>query len=259
MADKLTPADLQQMKIDGRKIACAVVYEAQMTRLCERAGAELLSVGDSLGRGLLAHANSDEFTIDEMLVLASAVVRAAKRAVVNVDMPGSTTARGIAAIQAAAKRIKHEAGADMTKVDIRGAEEALLDTVPAVIEAGLSAYPQIGYSTQSPNAGRRTDAASHDHVLKWAHAVADAGAAAVDLTNVSHEIYADVTKSLHIPVIGGQTGPEADGHIYVMYGLVGYRVEALDADDGRPTVGRLVYDIAKKAFDEIHAGSLQGR
>ncbi len=248
---KLTVADLQQMKRDGKKIAAGVVYEAQMARIFERAGVDLLSVGDSVGRLFLAQDDVDDFQIDEMLVFGKAVGRVAKRAVVSVDMPTATCKSGPKAVEEAARRIKQEARAEMTKVDIREMEEQLFDDVLAVVEAELAVYPQIGFPAQGE---RRGSSAHHDHVMKWAHAVQDAGAALVDLTNVSHEIYADVAKSLRIPVIGGQTGPEADGRIYVSYALVGYRAETLDGPNGQPTAAGVIFDIAKQAIENVHAG-----
>lgn len=249
---KLTVGDLQQMKRDGGKIAVAVVYEFQMARICERAGADLLSVGDSLGRAFLGLANTDDFVIDDMLPFGKAVVRAAERAVVNIDMPTATCKAGPNAVAAAARRIKNEVGADITKVDIRQEEEALFDDVLAVMEAGLPVYPQIGFPA---GAGSTLHGASadHDHVLKWAHKLEDAGAAMLDLTSVTAEIYADVSKSLAIPVLGGQTGPEADGRIYVSYGLVGYHAANLD-QSAKASSAKFMFDIAKTAIDAVHSG-----
>ena len=251
---RLTVADLQKMKDDGKKIAAGVVYEAQMTRIFERAGVDLLSVGDSLGRAFLGHEKSSDYLFEEMLVFGRAVSRTAERAVVNLDMPGSVGDRGATEVLKAARRIKEETSADMTKVDIRGQEEALIDEVQAVIEGGLSAYPQIGFEYVA-GGDMHGSPADHENTLKWAHAVEDAGASIIDLTMVSHEIYADVAKSVHIPVIGGQAGPEADGKIYVSYGLVGYQAQTIDRDDGRPSAARFMYDIAKEAVDAVHAGA----
>jgi 3-methyl-2-oxobutanoate hydroxymethyltransferase len=248
---RLTVADLQQMKRDGKKIAAGVLYDVQMAAIFERAGVDLLSVGDSVGRTFLGQANVDDFSVEEMMVFGKAVARAAQRAVVSMDMPTATCKAGPKAVQEAARRIQSEAGADMTKVDIREMEEELFDDVIAVVETGLAVYPQIGFPAQGERHGTADD---HAHVLKWAHAVEDAGASVIDLTNVSHEIYADVAKSLRIPVIGGQTGPEADGHIYVSAGLVGYQAATIDRTDGRPSAAKFMYDIVQKALDEIHAG-----
>ena len=136
---RLSVQDLQQMKRDGKKIAAAVVYEYQMTKICERAGVDLLSVGDSLGHAFLGYESGGEHGIDETLVFARAVTRTAQSAVVNVDMPTSVCTAGATAVLKAAKRIKEEAGADLTKVDLREHEEELFDEVQAVIEAGLAA------------------------------------------------------------------------------------------------------------------------
>ena len=144
----LTPTDLQQMKRDGKKIAAAVVYEYQMAKICERAGVDVLSVGDSLGRNVLGQANVDDCTVDDMIPFARAVVRARERAVVSVDMPTTPSRAGPAEVAKAAKRFKDEAGVDMVKIDIRTREEELFEEVPAVIDIGLYVYPQIGFPTQ---------------------------------------------------------------------------------------------------------------
>ena len=240
------------MKREGKKIAAGVCYEVQMARIFERAGVDLLSVGDSVSRTFLGRGSFDDFTVDEMLVFGKAVAQVAERAVVNVDMPTSTCKAGPKEVAKAARRFKEEARADMTKVDIREMEEELFDDVLAVVEAGLPVYPQIGFPAQGE---RRGGTANHDHVMKWAHAVQEAGASVLDLTNVSHEIYADVASSLRIPVIGGQAGPEADGHIYVSYALVGYAAETIDRTDGRPSAAKFMYDIVKRSLDEIHSGT----
>ncbi len=250
---RLTIQDLQQMKRDGKKIAATVVYDFQMAKICERAGADLLSVGDSLGRRFLGHAGADDCTIDDMIPFAKAVRRAAERAVVSVDMPTSTCKEGPAEVAKAARRFKDEVGVDMTKVDLRQEEEELFDDVRAVLETGLAVYPQIGFPAGSGISERHGSPADHDHIMKWAHALEDAGACMLDLTSVTSEIYAEVCKGLKIPVIGGQTGPEADGKIYVSYSLVGYQVADIERTD-RPSSAKFIYDITKKAVDGVHAG-----
>ena len=249
---RLTIADLQRMKDEGRKIAAGVCYDVQMARILERAEVDLLSVGDSVSRTFLGMEDENEFTIDAMLLFGKAVSRVAERAAVNVDMPTATCNAGPKAVEEAARRIKDETGADMTKVDIRTQEERLFDDVLAVIGTGLPVYPQIGFDVWEP---RHEDAAAHEHVLKWCQAVQDAGAVMIDLTNVSHEIYADVARSMRVPVIGGQTGPEADGRIYVSYALAGYRVDTMDRTDGSASAARYIYDIAQQAIANVHAGA----
>lgn len=249
---RLTIGDLQQMKEDGRKICAGVVYEAQMTRLFERAGVDLLSVGDSLSRVYLAYDNpSASYTGDEMLVFAGAVARAAQHAAINADLPDLVTSAGEDEVSRIANRLR-ELGVDMAKVDIRGKEEELFGAIQPVIDAGIAAYPQIGFEYV---AGGDLHGTSEDleTTLKWAHAVADAGAAMIDLTMVTHEIYEAVTKAMSIPVIGGQSGPEADGRIYVGASITGYQAGLLDRPDAAPNAAAFMYPIIESAVAETHS------
>ncbi len=242
------------MKRDGKKIAAAVVYEYQMAKICERAGVDVLSVGDSLGRNILGQANVDDCTVDDMIPFARAVVRARERAVVSVDMPTTPSRSGPGAVAQAAKRFKEEAGVDMVKIDIRTREEELFEEVAAVIDIGLYVYPQIGFPTQGANRGIQGGPEVLDHVMKWAHKIQDAGAAMIDLTNVPPDIYAEVCKSLRIPVIGGQAPQQADGKIQVAVSGLGYSAATIDRTDGRPNMAKYAYDVMKDIIDDIHAG-----
>ena len=232
----MTAKDLLNMKRDGKKIAAAVVYDFQMTRICERAGIDLLSVGDSLGRNVLA------------------VVKGRERAVVSVDMPTTPSRAGAEAVAAAAKRFKDEAGVDMVKVDIRTHEEELFDAVPAVIAMGLQAYPQIGFPTQGPSTGIQSGPEVEEHVMKWALRIQEAGAAMIDLTNVPPDVYEKVCKTLTIPVIGGQAPQMADGKIQVMFSGIGGAAATIDRDDGRPNASKWAYDVMQGIINDIHSG-----
>jgi 3-methyl-2-oxobutanoate hydroxymethyltransferase len=246
--------DLHQMKRDGKKIAAAVVYDFQMTKIVERAGVDVLSVGDSLGRNVLGHDHVDECTVDDMIPFAKAVVRGRERAIVSVDMPTVPSRSGVEAVGAAAKRFRDEAGVDMVKVDIRTREEALFDEIFAVKELGLLAYPQIGFPTQGANSGVQGGDEVRDYIMLWAHKLEDAGVAMIDLTNVPADIYAEVCASLTVPVIGGQAPSEADGKIQVMFSGIGGAASTIDRDDGRPSASKFAFDIMNEIIGDIHAG-----
>ena len=243
------------MKREGKKIAAAVVYDVPMTRIFERARVDVLSVGDSFASYLFG-AKMEDVSVDDILPFAKAVVRAAERAVVSVDVPIAVCSAGATEVLEAARRIKAEAGPDMAKLFIPSGEDGLVEQVHAVVEAGLAAYCRVRYPGARGHSDIRSSPEGHEHVMKWAHAVQDAGASLIDLYQGPPEIYEEVARSLRIPVIGGQWAtPQADGKIFVYPNLVGYRGDAIDATDGRPSAARFMYDIIEPALASVHAGS----
>jgi len=246
---RMTVADLQRMKGDGKKIAAAVVYDTTMTRVFERAGVHFLSVGDSFA-GYLLGAPMDEVTLEEMLPFAHAVMRTAEHAVISVDVPIGVCLSGAREVARAVKHFKDEIGPDMAKLYIPSGPEGLVDEVKAVLDAGLAAYCRVQYPTDH---GKIEGSPERDeHVLKWAHAVENAGASMIDLYMGTPEIYGKVAKSLRIPVIGGQWATkEADGKIFIYPNLTGYRPDSVDKPG---TAARFMFDIVQPALAQIHAG-----
>jgi len=86
-AGKVTLASLQQMKRDGRKIVGVMVYDYQMAQIADRAGVDLVSVGDSVGVNLWGHASESEMTLNQMVLVCQAVRRGVTRALVSCDVP----------------------------------------------------------------------------------------------------------------------------------------------------------------------------
>jgi 3-methyl-2-oxobutanoate hydroxymethyltransferase len=240
------------MKREHRRIVASVCYEYQMAQILERAGVDLLSVGDSVGRAFLGHEDPDAMTVDEMIPFCRAVSRAAKRAIVNCDMPGSAVKGGPQTAAEAARRLAGEAGAELVKVDIRDDWDGLMPVVEAVLKTGVAVYPQIGFPALGPRHG---GAEVQERALKKVKQLEEAGASLLDLTAFTPEVYAAACASTPIPIVGGQTGPEADGKIYVSYPLVGYQAAALDRDDDRPNAARYIFDVAKTAFDNVRTGN----
>ena len=254
MTDKVTIETLHELKRTHQRIVASVCYDYQMAQILERAGVDLLSVGDSVGRTFLGHEDPDAITLDEMLPFCRAVSRAAKRAWVSCDMPLSEVKSGPDRAAKAALRLANEAGAQMVKVDIRDDMDGLFPVVEAVIATGVPTYPQIGYPALGPRHGGPEVRAL---ILGKVKALEAAGAAMIDLTAVTPELYSEACASTRLPIVGGQTGPEADGKIYVSYPLVGYQAAALDWTDSRPNAARFIFDVAKQAFDNVRAGNFE--
>src|SRR5258708_1263310 len=137
METKVTIPVLRQMKRDGRKIVGIAGWEYQIGQIADRAGVELISVGDSVGVNLWGHATDTEVTVEEMLILCKAVRRGAKRALVSCDIPNGRTQEGADAAVGAAVRFSKEGGADMVKV--------LGDPgmVKAIVRAGVPVFAEF--------------------------------------------------------------------------------------------------------------------
>ncbi|MEA2990291.1 MAG: 3-methyl-2-oxobutanoate hydroxymethyltransferase, partial [Alphaproteobacteria bacterium] len=108
---------LQQMKRDGKKSVGFVAWDYQVALIAERAGADFLSVGDSVGVNLWGHANPLEVTMDEILVCCKAVRRGATRVLLSCDVPFGPVQEGVDSALRAAIRLVKEGGADMVKLD----------------------------------------------------------------------------------------------------------------------------------------------
>ena len=135
MEIKVTIPALLQMKRDARKIVGVVAWDYQIARIADRAGVDIVSVGDSVGVNLWGRSNPLEVTLDEMLVVCKAVRRGVERALLSCDFPFGPLQEGTASAVKAAIRLVKEGGADLVKLD--GAAD-FPDAVRAVVHAGRS-------------------------------------------------------------------------------------------------------------------------
>ena len=107
--EKVTLPALQAMKRDGRKIVGVVAWDYQMARIVDRAGVDIVSVGDTVGVNLWGQPNPLEITMDQILVVCQAVRRGVKRALVSCDFPFGPLQEGSASAVHAAIRLVKEA------------------------------------------------------------------------------------------------------------------------------------------------------
>ena len=236
MADKVTLPMLKQMKTDGRKIAGLVAYDYQMAQIIDRAGVEIVSVGDSVGHNLFGQQGSLEITLEQMIFVCQAVRRGVSRAILNCDFPFGPLQQGTDAAVNAAIRLVKEGGADMVKLD--GAAD-FPEAVEAIVRAGIPVFAQFGITPQTAaryggwdNATGDLAAEIKDQLVKDAKTLEKVGASILDFTGSGPVAGPEVVKAVDIPVIGGMGGgPWLDGRITVTQGMIGYSYAALD--DGR--------------------------
>jgi 3-methyl-2-oxobutanoate hydroxymethyltransferase len=259
--EAVTVATLQTMKKEGRKSAGVVAWDYPTTRFAELAGADFVSIGDSVGANLWGHTNPLQVTLEEILVCCKAVRRAATRMLVSCDMPYGPLQEGIDSALKAAVRIVKEGGADMIKLD---AAADFPEAVRALTRAGIPVFAQFGltpqtamrfgipYSSQnSANAQATSEAAAK--LVEEAKMLEEAGAVALDFTNSGPVAGEAVTKAVKIPVIGGfGGGPWLDGRVRLAQTVLGYGEKWIDSktptyfNTARGTIdafGQLVADI----------------
>lgn len=264
METKITVPALHQMKRDGRKIVGVVAWDTQIARIVDRAGVDIVSVGDTVGVNLWGQANPLEVTMDQMIVVCQAVRRGVERALVSVDFPYGPLQQGTDVAVAAAIRFVKEAGADMVKLD--GAAE-FPDAVTAITRAGIPVFAQFGitpqtalqygidYSAQS-GAGARVPPEMTGRLITEAKALEKAGAALLDFTNSGPEVGPAVAKAVSIPVIGGfGGGPWLDGRVRMAHAAIGYGAQWLEPKaETYANVAQIALDAISAYAEDVRAG-----
>ena len=228
---------LQQMKREGRKIVAVVAWDWQMAQIVDRAGVDIVSVGDTVGINLWGHANPLEVTMEEMLIVTKAVRRGVKRALVSVDFPFGPLQQGTQAALDAAIRFVKEAGVDMVKLD--GAAE-YPEAVAAIARAGIPVFAQFGITPQTAlkhgvdyRSTLRPDvvlpATLTAQLVAQAKQLEAAGASMLDFTHSGPVAGPAVVAAVGIPVIGGLGGgPWLDGRVRMIHAALGYAAAHID-------------------------------
>jgi 3-methyl-2-oxobutanoate hydroxymethyltransferase len=264
MDAKVTVIALQEMKRAGRKIVGVVAWDYQLARVADRAGVELVSVGDTVGVNLWGQANPLEVTMEQMLLVCQAVRRGVRRALVSCDFPYGPLQEGTASAVRAAIRLVKEAGADMVKLD--GAAD-FPEAVSAVARAGIPVFAQLGITPQTalrygveyaamsrPGAEVPEELASE--LVAEAKRLEAAGASLLDFTNSGPVVGPEVVRAVGIPVLGGfGGGPWLDGRMRMGHAAIGYAASAIDdPPDTYACVARIALEALTGYADDVRAG-----
>ena len=213
---------LQDFKAAGRKISALTSYDHLTAGIFDRAGVDVLLVGDSAADNALGYDSTLPITVDEMIPFGRAVAKAAKRALVVVDLPfGSYEGSAQQALDTGIRVMKLTGAA---AVKLEGGERSR-EQITALVTAGIPVMGHIGFTPQSVHSlggfkvqGRGEDA---DDLIAEAMAVQQAGAFAVVLELVPSELAKRVSDALDIPTIGIGAGAGTDGQILVWTDFAG--------------------------------------
>ena len=254
---KITPVDVQAMKREGKRIAMLTAYDYPTALLEDRAGIEIILVGDSLGMTVLGYENTVPVTMEEMIHHTKAVSRGAKVALIIGDMPFmSYNASEREAILNAGRFMK-EGGADAVKLE-GGA--SVKETVRAIVKAGIPVMGHIGLTPQTISmlGGFKVqgkDARAAQKIIDDALSLEDAGAFSVLLEAVPAPIAKRVTERLNVPTIGIGAGVHCDGQVLVVHDMLGL------FDRFTPKFAKRYVNLSElmlKAFDSYREEVLKG-
>ena len=262
--EPVTIPALQQMKRDGKKSVGFVAWDYQIARIAERAGADFISVGDSVGVNLWGHSNPLEVTLDEILVCCKAVRRGTSRALVSCDVPFGPVQEGVDSALRAAIRLVKEGGADMVKLD---AAADFPEAVKALTRAGIPVFAQFGITPQTalrygiPYGAQSAPGAQAPpemtaNLVEQAKLLADAGASLLDFTNSGPIAGPAVVRAVAIPVLGGfGGGPWLDGRVRLAHTAIGYGEKWLESKtETYANVAKASLDAFSALIADVRAG-----
>jgi 3-methyl-2-oxobutanoate hydroxymethyltransferase len=220
--EKVTVNDLIIMKQKREKVSVLTAYDYSTASICDKAGVDVLLVGDSAGMVMLGYPNTIPVSMEEMLLFCKAVARGTRRAMIIADMPfGSYQPNVSDAIKNAIRFIK--VGCDAVKLE--GGIE-VIDTVKAIVNAGVPVMGHIGLKPQTCAMwqGYRLQGKTKDSALKLiadAKALEKAGVFSIVLEMVASEVAEIISTDISIPTIGIGSGYGCDGQVLVLHDMLG--------------------------------------
>lgn len=220
---KITAPDIRERKKSGGKIAMLTAYDYPTALIVDRAGIEMILVGDSLGMVVLGYKDTVSVTMEEMLHHTKSVSSAVQRALVLGDMPfGSYNVSAGKAVENANRMMK-EARADGIKLE--GGKQ-MAPVVEAIVKAGIPVQGHIGLTPQTASSlgGFKVQGKSYEaarNLIEDAKALEDAGCFSIVLEAIPSPIAKMVTESISIPTIGIGAGIDCDGQVLVIHDLIG--------------------------------------
>jgi len=259
---KVTVATLESLKARGQKAVFVTAYDFPTATFADRAGADLLLVGDSAAMTMLGLPNTLGIGLDEMLVFARAVVRGTKRALVIGDLPFLSYQPSDETAVRSAGAFVGGAGCDAVKCE---GGVRIAGRVRAMTDAGIAVMGHLGLTPQNlaQLGGYRVQGkslAAAQRIADDARALEDAGVFAILLEAMPAEAAAFVRDKVRVPVYGIGAGPGVDGQLVISHDILGSFV-----GDIRPRFVRRYAEVGneiERAFrryaEDVRAGTFPG-
>ena len=220
---RVTTNTIQEMKREGIPIAALTAYDYTSARLYDRAGIDVLLVGDSASNVMAGNETTLPITLDHMIYHAQCVVEGIERALVVVDLPFGTYQGDSKEGLRSAVRVMKEAGAHAVKLE---GGVPVVGTVERTVEAGVPVMGHLGLTPQSiyefgTYQVRARDDDEAGQLLEDARRLEEAGCFALVLEKIPADLATEVTEALSIPTIGIGAGAGTDGQVLVSHDALG--------------------------------------
>lgn len=249
--------DLKERKAAGKKISVLTAYDYTMATLLDRAGVDMLLVGDSLGMVVLGYETTLPVTLDMMVHHTRAVSRGARSALVVADMPFLTYQINVSEAVRNAGRLLQEGGAAAVKLE--GGEE-VADVVKRMVDIGIPVMGHLGLTPQAVHriGGFRQQARTAEaaaRLMDDAHKLEEAGVFSMVLESIPAEVARTVTQNLAVPTIGIGAGPWCDGQVLVSYDVLGLYEGSTPPFARKYTdLAGIITDAARSFVADVQAG-----
>ncbi|MCW3126569.1 MAG: 3-methyl-2-oxobutanoate hydroxymethyltransferase [Bacteroidetes bacterium] len=256
---RVTTHTLHEFKEKGTKIAMLTSYDFSMAGIVDKAGIDVILVGDSASNVMAGHETTLPITLDQMIYHAASVVRAVERALVVVDLPfGSYQGNSRNALESSI-RIMKEAGAHGVKLEGGG---EIRESIERILTAGIPVMGHLGLTPQSiykfgTYNVRAKEEAEAQKLKEDAILLEKIGCFAIVLEKIPAALAKEVSQSLNIPTIGIGAGPDTDGQVLVTHDMLGINKEfrprfvrryAELADIMHDAVAGYVADVKSRSF-----------
>jgi 3-methyl-2-oxobutanoate hydroxymethyltransferase len=251
---RLSTHQLREMKVKHQPIVMITAYDYPSAKLAEKAGVEMILVGDSLGMVVLGYDSTLPVTLDDMVHHAKAVTRGATETFVVADMPFLTYHGSIDKTLEAAGRLMQEGLVQGVKME--GGRE-ILPQVEACVNAGIPVVGHLGLTPQSVYqlGGYRVQGKSLEaarRLMDDARALEEAGAFAIVLECVPRALSRHITEAVSVPTIGIGAGEGCDGQVLVFHDILQYGLHRLPKF-AKPyaNIGETIIDAVKGYADDV--------
>jgi 3-methyl-2-oxobutanoate hydroxymethyltransferase len=224
---RITTRTLSEMKAQGEKIAMLTAYDFTMAGIVDKAGIDVILVGDSASNVMAGHETTLPITLDQMIYHAASVVRGVERALVVVDLPFGTYQADSKEALRSSIRIMKEAGAHAVKLE--GGSQ-IQDSIERILQAGIPVMGHLGLTPQSiykfgTYTVRAKEEAEAEQLIIDAQMLEKAGCFGIVLEKIPAKLANKVSQIVEIPIIGIGAGAYVDGQVLVLNDMLGMNKE----------------------------------